>query len=86
MSSSSAIASVTGTIRSTVETLLRSAESTAVVSCSINRMPAGFALTRCADQIARYWNRPERRAIATRIMIPVRRPMVSQSMPLTASS
>jgi len=52
--------SVTGTTRRTVLTLLRSADRTAVVICSMSRMPAGFAFTRCADQMARYWNRPER--------------------------
>ncbi|HWZ09480.1 MAG TPA: hypothetical protein VNW48_00140 [Xanthobacteraceae bacterium] len=52
----------------------------------MSRMPAGFAFTRCADQMARYWNRPERREISTRIIMPVRRPIVSQSMPLTASA
>ena len=81
-SSSSAIASVTGTIKSTVLTLLRTAERSAVAICSMSRMPAGFAFTRCADQTARYWNSPERREIATRIIMPVIRPIVSQSMPL----
>ena len=48
-------------------------------------MPAGCAFAACADQIARYWNMPERREIDTRIIMPVRRPMVFQSMPLSAS-
>jgi len=53
-SSSSAITSVTGTIKSTVLTLLSTADRSAVASCAISRMPAGFARTRCADAIARY--------------------------------
>ena len=53
-SSSSAITSVTGTMRRTVLTLLSTAERTAVAGCSMSRMPAGFARTRCADMIARY--------------------------------
>ena len=85
-SSSSVMAKVTGTIKSTVLTLLSTPERSAVATCSVSRMPAGLALTRCADQMARYWNRPERREIATRIIMPVTSPMVSQSMPLTASS
>ena len=49
-------------------------------------MPAGCAFAAFADQIARYWNMPERREIDTRIIMPVSRPMVFQSMPLIASS
>ena len=49
-------------------------------------MPAGCALAAFADQIARYWNMPERREIDTRIIMPVSRPMVFQSTPLIASS
>ncbi len=80
------MASVTGTIKSTVETLLRTAERSAVAICSISRMPAGLAFTRCADHTARYWNIPERREIATKIIRPVIRPIVSQSMPLSAAA
>ena len=80
------MASVTGTISSTVVTLSRKAETTAVVICRMNRMPAGCALAACADHMARYWNMPERREIDTRIIMPVKRPMVFQSMPLIASS
>ena len=79
------IAIVTGTTSSTVVTLSRKAESTAVVICSRNRIPAGWALAACADQIAMYSNMPERREIDTRIIIPVSRPIVFQSMPLMAS-
>ncbi len=84
-SSSSAITSVTGATSKTVLTLLSSADSIAVVTCSSARMPAGLAFARCADQIARNWNMPERRAIDTMIMMPVRSPIVSQLIPATAS-
>jgi hypothetical protein len=77
---------VTGTIKSTVLTLLSTAERIAVAICSISRMPAGFALTRCAEAMARYWNKPERREIETRIIMPASSPIVFQSMPLIASS
>jgi hypothetical protein len=50
-------------------------------------MPAGLALAFCApDQTARYSNMPERRDTDTRIIIPVSRPIVFQSMPLSASA
>ena len=80
------MASVTGTISSTVVTLSSSAESTAVVICSSSRMPAGCALAAWAAHMATYWNMPERRDTDTRIIMPVRRPMVFQSTPLSASS
>ncbi len=80
------IASVTGTTSSTVVTLSSREDTTAVVSCNSSRMPAGCAFARCADQIAKYWNMPERREIDTRIIIPVSSPMVFQSMPLSASA
>ena len=80
------IARVTGTTSSTVVTLSRNADKTAVVIWRMNRIPAGCALAACADQMARYWNMPERREIETRIIMPVNRPMVFQSMPLIASS
>ena len=80
------MASVTGTISSTVVTLSRKADSTAVVICKRTRMPAGCALAACADQMARYWNMPDRREIDTRIIMPVSRPMVLKSTPWIASS
>ena len=80
------MASVTGTISSTVVTLSRKAETTAVVICSRNRIPAGCALAAFADQIAKYWNMPDLREIDTRIIIPARSPRVFQSMPRIASS
>ena len=49
-------------------------------------MPAGWALAALADHTARYWNMPERRETETRIIMPVKRPMVFQSTPLIASS
>ena len=52
--SSFVIAMVTGTMRRTVVTLSRKAESTAVVTCSRIRMPPGCAFAACADQMARY--------------------------------
>ena len=80
------MASVTGTISRTVVTLSRKAESTAVVTCSKNRMPAGCAFAALADQMAMYWNMPERREIDTRIIMPASSPIVFQSMPRIASS
>ena len=65
--------------------MLRTAERNAVATCKMSRMPAGCALARCADQMARYWNIPERREIETKIIMPASRPIVSQSIPLTAS-
>ena len=79
------IASVTGTTSSTVVTLSSSADTTAVVTCSSRRMPAGLAFAFCADQTARYSNIPDRREIDTRIIMPVSSPIVFQSMPLRAS-
>jgi hypothetical protein len=46
------IASVTGTMSSTVVTLSRKAETTAVLICSMTRMPAGRARADCAGQRA----------------------------------
>ena len=79
------MASVTGTISSTVVTLSSKADKTAVVIWRMIRMPAGCALASCADRIARYWNMPERREIDTRIIMPVSRPMVLKSIPRMAS-
>ena len=65
------MASVTGATKSTVVTLSRNAEKTAVTSDSIIMMPAGLAFTHCALLIATYWNTPDFRVIATMIIIPV---------------
>ncbi len=77
---------VTGTIKSTVVTLSSSADSTAVASCSSSRMPPGCALAAREAHTATNSNMPERREIETRIIMPVSRPSVFQSMPLMASS
>ena len=76
------ITSVTGTTSSTVVTLSSSADSTAVTTASIARMPAGLASTFFADQMARYSNTPHFRVIETMIIIPTSRPMVLKSMPV----
>ena len=49
-------------------------------------MPAGCAFAALADQMAMYWNMPERREIDTRIIMPASSPIVFQSMPRIASS
>ena len=71
--------SVTGTVSSTVVTLSRNAENTAVTIDIISRMPQGRASTFFADQIATYWNSPERRVMLTISIMPSRRPSVFQS-------
>ncbi len=76
---------VTGAIRSTVVTLSSSAERTAVTMDSITRMPHGRAFTFLADQMARNWKTPVRWVTATMTIIPVRSPMVFQSMPWMAA-
>ncbi len=82
--SASVMTSVTGTTSSTVVTLSRNAEATAVTTASIARIPAGFALTSFADQIARYSKTPHFRVIETMIIMPTSRPMVLKSMPAIA--
>ena len=67
-------------------TLSRNADSSAVTSVSITRMPQGRAWTFLADQIARYWNTPERLVTATMTIIPVSRPRVLKSTPSIAAS
>ena len=78
--------SVTGTVSSTVVTLSRNAENTAVTIDIMRRMPHGRASTFFADQIATYWNRPERRVMLTISIMPRRRPSVFQSTARIASS
>ncbi len=80
------MSSVTGTVSSTVVTLSRNAENTAVTIDIMRRMPQGRASTFFADQIATYWNRPERRVMLTISIIPSRRPSVFQSTARIASS
>ena len=77
--------SVTGTVRSTVVTLSRNAENTAVTIDIISRMPHGCASTFFADQIATNWNSPERRVTLTISIIPSSRPSVLKSTAATAS-
>src|SRR4030095_15528678 len=68
--SSSVMRRVTGTVSSTVVTLSRKAENTAVTIDIINMTPQGLAFTFFADQIATYWNSPERRVMLTISIIP----------------
>jgi hypothetical protein len=72
-------------MRSTVVTLSRKAESTAVVTDSIKSIIQGCARPFFADHTARYSNMPQRREIETSIIMPVRSAMVLKSTPLIAS-
>ena len=76
---------VTGTVSSTVVTLSRNAENTAVTIDIISRMPHGRASTFFAAQIATYWNNPERRVMLTISIMPSSRPSVFQSTAPIAS-
>ncbi|KFB72582.1 MAG: hypothetical protein AW09_002230 [Candidatus Accumulibacter phosphatis] len=67
-------------------TLSSKAETTAVTTASMARMPAGLAFTSFADQIARYSKTPDLRVIETMTIIPTSRPMVLKSTPATACS
>ena len=80
------ITNVTGAIKSTVVTLLRNAEITAVTICSSTKSAAGLARAHCAQRMARYWNTPERCAIDMIIIMPTSVPIVFQSTPLSASA
>ena len=84
--SSSVISKVTGATSSTVVTLSKSAEVTAVTSAIITRMPQGRASTFLAAQIAMNWNTPDWRVMATITIMPINRPMVLKSMPRMAAS
>ena len=77
---------VTGAMSSTVVTLSSKADSTAVTSTIITRMPQGSARTFFADQMARYWNTPEPLVMATITIMPVSRPRVLKSTPSRAVS
>jgi len=77
---------VAGAISSTVVTLSRKAETTAVTIDSIARIAEGRARPIFADHTARYSNMPQRRAIATSTIIPVNSAIVLKSMPRIASS
>ncbi len=76
----------TGTISRTVVTLSRSAESTAVTTDSVTRMPQGRPPDHLAALMARYWKTPLCRLMATITIIPVSRPMVLKSMPAIAAA
>ena len=78
------ISIVTGTISSTVVTLSRNADSTAVTTPSTARMPRGFAFTSFADLTAAYWNAPDFSIIPTIIIMPISSAMVLKSMPFSA--
>ena len=80
------IGSVTGATSSTVVTLSRKADKTAVATDSIASIAQGCARPFFAAQIARYSNMPQRREIETSIIIPVKSAIVLKSMPRTASS
>ena len=79
------MSSVTGTVSSTVVTLSRNAENTAVTIDIISRMPHGLASTFFADQMATYWKRPERRVMLTISIMPSNRPSVLKSTAPIAS-
>ena len=64
----------------------RKAESTAVVSDRMSSIVQGCARPFLADQMARYSNMPQRRAIETSTIIPVSSAMVLKSIPAIASS
>ena len=79
-----AICIVTGTTSSTVVTLSRNADNTAVTTPSTARMPRGFAFTSFADLTAAYWNAPDFSIIPTIIIMPISSAMVLKSMPFSA--
>jgi len=80
------MAKVTGAISSTVVTLSRKAETTAVISDSSARIAQGFARAFFADHTARNSNMPVRRAMPTSTIMPVNSAIVLKSMPRIASS
>ena len=62
------------------------AEKIAVTTASITNIPQGSASTFFADQMATYWNMPQRRVMATTNIMPVSSPRVLKSIPRMASS
>ena len=82
--SRSQMSSVTGATSSTVVTLSRNAESTAVISTSMTMIRNGRPFARFAAQIARYSNTPLCCRIPTMIIMPSSRKMTFQSMPLSS--
>ena len=83
MPSRSQTSNVTGAINSTVVTLSRNADATAVISISRIITRSGDPLARFAAQIATYSNTPVRRSTPTMIIIPNSRKMTSQSTPVS---
>ena len=73
------MAMVMGPISSTVVTLSRKAESTAVMTVKTARMAMGWPRVSLADQMAMYSNRPEHFTTATKSIMPTRTPMVFRS-------
>ena len=74
---------VTGAISSTVVTLSKKAEATAVMSTSSTITRNGEPLARLAAQMATYSNTPVRRSTPTMIIMPSSRKMTSQSTPVS---
>src|SRR4051794_1070158 len=71
---------VTGTMRSTVVTLSRNAEPTAVMSASTIMMRTGLPFAFLAAQMAMYLNSPVSAVIETIIIMPINKPSVLKSM------
>ena len=76
----------TGTIRSTVVTLSKNAENTAVINPNKIKIGNGFPFPIFDAHIAIYWNIPHSFAIPTITIIPTSRPRVLKSIPSIAFS
>ena len=74
------IAIAIGPTSSTVVTLSRNAESTAVRMVNSSMIFQGLPFAILADLIAMYSNRPELRTTATNSIMPISTPMVLKSM------
>ena len=74
-------ARVTGAINSTVVTLSRNAETTAVTAESKPGIAQGWACPLFADHTARYSNMPQRRETETSTIMPVSKAIVLESIP-----
>jgi hypothetical protein len=83
MASRSQTSSVTGATSSTVVTLSRNAEATAVMSTSRTMIRRGEPFARLAAQIAVYSNTPVLRSTPTMIIMPRSRKTTSQSTPVS---
>ena len=83
MASRSQTSRVTGAISSTVVTLSKNAEASAVIRTSSSITRNGEPLARFTAQIATYSNTPVRRSTETMIIIPSSRKITSQSMPVS---